>query len=182
MTSGPHLSYSSSSPTILFLSLSLARTGGGGSPREGRPARDEARAGSSPAEAALAPVEARPRRSSRAQMRRPTPATEAPAGRGPLEASSTQPRRRSSGRAMACRRRAAAPTGRGGGHGAAALHRPDGRGAEEELAAEQDVVLVRMKGQNGHFTRLGPHVRALDLLTSNGWWMEWYRRQNEKTR
>ena len=175
MTSGPHLSYSSSSPTILFLSLlslSLARTGGG-SPREGRPARGEARAGSSPAEAALVPAETRPKRSSRAQMRRPTPATEAPAGGGPLEASSAQPRRRSSGRAtarrraatptgraMARRRRAAAPTGRGGGLGAAALRSPDGRGAEEELAAEQDVVLVRMKGQNGHFTRLVPTCQS----------------------
>ena len=40
----------------------------------------------------------------------------------------------------------------------------------------------RLGGQNDQFTRLCPHVRALNLLISNGWWMEWYTGQNEKTR
>ena len=40
----------------------------------------------------------------------------------------------------------------------------------------------RLGGQNGQFTRLGSHVRALNLLIPNGWWMEWYRCQNEKMR
>ena len=34
----------------------------------------------------------------------------------------------------------------------------------------------RLEGQNGQFTRLGPHVRVLNLLIPNGWWMEWYKR------
>ena len=30
----------------------------------------------------------------------------------------------------------------------------------------------RLGGQNGQFTRLGPHVRVLNLLIHKGWWME----------
>ena len=40
----------------------------------------------------------------------------------------------------------------------AALHL---HGAEDELAAELDVVLVRMEGQNGHFTRSDPTCQNL---------------------
>ena len=53
---------------------------------------------------------------------------------------------------------------------------------ELELCPAVECVRERLGGQNGQFTRVGPHVKAPNLLTPSGWWMEWYRGQNEKTR
>ena len=51
---------------------------------------------------------------------------------------------------------------------------------ELELHPAVECGRERLGGHNGQFTRLGLHVKALNLLIANGWGMEWYKGQNEE--
>ena len=75
--------------------------------------------------------------------------------------------------------RVAAPGGRRGGPGGARAETPGAAGVEParrcvrakgelELCPAVECVRERLGGQNDQFTRLGPHVRPLNLLIANG--------------